>query len=107
MNCISIIFDCFLGIVYCFSRKDCEDVARGLSERGIASHCYHSDLDAKLKSNIHQRWSNGKLQVIYNQSVTLGGLSLKFKLYHKSTFDQTNLVKARFYVRSSYLPNPL
>ena len=67
----TIIFNCFLGIVYCFSRKDCEDVARGLSEVGIASHCYHSDLDAKLKSNIHQRWSNGKLQVIYNQLITL------------------------------------
>ncbi|BBH02719.1 RECQ helicase L2 [Prunus dulcis] len=52
------------GIVYCFSRKECEQVAKELRERGISALHYHADMDVNARENVHMRWSNGKLQVI-------------------------------------------
>ncbi|KAL6533712.1 Werner syndrome ATP-dependent helicase [Orobanche hederae] len=52
------------GIVYCFSRKECEQVAKELRERGIPADYYHADMDAQARERVHTRWSNGKLQVI-------------------------------------------
>ncbi|XP_070671389.1 ATP-dependent DNA helicase Q-like 2 isoform X3 [Malus domestica] len=52
------------GIVYCFSRKECEQVAKELREKGISAHHYHADMDANARENVHKRWSNGRLQVI-------------------------------------------
>jgi len=63
-NVIKRRFKAMSGIIYCFSRKDSEEVAHGLKERGITAHCYHADLDPKLKSYIHQQWTNGEIQVV-------------------------------------------
>ncbi|XP_049376609.1 ATP-dependent DNA helicase Q-like 2 isoform X4 [Solanum stenotomum] len=52
------------GIVYCFSRKECEQVAQELRERGISADHYHADMDVNARETVHLRWSNGKLQVI-------------------------------------------
>ncbi|KAL9246999.1 hypothetical protein vseg_020473 [Gypsophila vaccaria] len=52
------------GIVYCFTRKECEQVAKDLREVGIKADYYHADMDVKHRENVHLRWSNGKLQVI-------------------------------------------
>ncbi|XP_047966855.1 ATP-dependent DNA helicase Q-like 2 isoform X4 [Salvia hispanica] len=52
------------GIVYCFSRKECEQVANELRERGITADYYHADMDVHAREKVHTRWSNSKLQVI-------------------------------------------
>uniref|UniRef100_A0A0E0RCF5 DNA 3'-5' helicase n=1 Tax=Oryza rufipogon TaxID=4529 RepID=A0A0E0RCF5_ORYRU len=52
------------GIVYCFSRKECEQVAKELSERGILADYYHADMDVISREKVHMRWSKSKLQVI-------------------------------------------
>ncbi|MCE2055053.1 Werner syndrome ATP-dependent helicase [Datura stramonium] len=52
------------GIVYCFSRKECEQVAQELRERGILADHYHADMDVNARERVHLRWSSGKLQVI-------------------------------------------
>lgn len=52
------------GIVYCFSRKECEQVAKELREKGIKADYYHADMEVRDRENVHLRWSNGKLQVI-------------------------------------------
>ncbi|KAG8375278.1 hypothetical protein BUALT_Bualt10G0083800 [Buddleja alternifolia] len=52
------------GIVYCFSRKECEQVAKELRERGISADYYHADMDVHAREKVHTRWSSGKLQVI-------------------------------------------
>ncbi|KAL6180911.1 hypothetical protein ACLB2K_047569 [Fragaria x ananassa] len=52
------------GIVYCFSRKECEQVAKDLRETGISAHHYHADMDINARENVHMRWSKSKLQVI-------------------------------------------
>ncbi|KAI9397944.1 hypothetical protein POPTR_003G104300v4 [Populus trichocarpa] len=52
------------GIVYCFSRKECEQVAAELRERGIAADYYHADMDVNAREKVHTWWSKNKLQVI-------------------------------------------
>ncbi|KAL6549739.1 Werner syndrome ATP-dependent helicase [Orobanche minor] len=44
------------GIVYCFSRKECEQVAKELRERGIPADYYHADMDAQARERVHTRW---------------------------------------------------
>uniref|UniRef100_A0A0E0EBZ6 DNA 3'-5' helicase n=1 Tax=Oryza meridionalis TaxID=40149 RepID=A0A0E0EBZ6_9ORYZ len=43
------------GIVYCFSRKECEQVAKELSERGILADYYHADMDVIAREKVHMR----------------------------------------------------
>ncbi|KVH91539.1 DNA helicase, ATP-dependent, RecQ type [Cynara cardunculus var. scolymus] len=52
------------GIVYCFSRKECEQVAKELRERGVSADHYHADMDVNVREKVHMRWSSSKLQVI-------------------------------------------
>ncbi|XP_047091349.1 ATP-dependent DNA helicase Q-like 2 [Lolium rigidum] len=52
------------GIVYCFSRKECEQVAKELRGRGISADYYHADMDAAAREKVHMRWSKSKSQVI-------------------------------------------
>jgi len=52
------------GIVYCFSRKECEQVAKELRGRGISADYYHADMDAVAREKVHMRWSKSKSQVI-------------------------------------------
>ncbi|KAI3883041.1 hypothetical protein MKX03_003466 [Papaver bracteatum] len=56
------------GIVYCFSRKECEQVAHELRQRGISADYYHADMDVNAREKVHMRWSNNKLQVIVGTS---------------------------------------
>jgi ATP-dependent DNA helicase Q1 len=46
-------------IIYCFSQKDCEKVATGLSERGYIASPYHAGLDERLRQQIQENWMNG------------------------------------------------
>jgi ATP-dependent DNA helicase Q1 len=44
------------GIVYCFSRRECEQVAGELRERGISAAHYHADMDPVSRSSVHRRY---------------------------------------------------
>ncbi|KAH9687599.1 ATP-dependent DNA helicase q1 [Citrus sinensis] len=44
------------GIVYCFSRKECEQVAQELRQRGISADYYHADMDINAREKVHMRW---------------------------------------------------
>ena len=57
-------FNNMSGIVYCFSRKDSEEVASGLVDAGIKSHFYHSDMEADVKTWVHEGWIDGNIQVV-------------------------------------------
>lgn len=52
-----------IGIVYCFSRKDTEEVARELQVRNIKAGCYHADMEAKHRSQVHHAWMANTIQV--------------------------------------------
>ncbi|KAF2482025.1 P-loop containing nucleoside triphosphate hydrolase protein, partial [Neohortaea acidophila] len=53
------------GIVYCLSRKNCEDMAEALKERyKIKAEHYHAGLDTKIKAEVQRKWQAGKYHVI-------------------------------------------
>jgi len=52
------------GIVYCFSRKECEDVASTLSQNGISAIPYHAGLGPSDRTNAQDRWIKDKVDVI-------------------------------------------
>lgn len=51
------------GIVYCLSRKDCEQVCAELAAAGLAAAYYHADLDPADRQRAHGLWSNGQVKV--------------------------------------------
>ncbi|KAK4486255.1 hypothetical protein RD792_008925 [Penstemon davidsonii] len=73
------------GIVYCFSRKECEQVAKELRERGILADYYHADMDVHAREKVHMRWSSGKLQVIVGTVAFGMGINkpdVRFVIHH-------------------------
>ncbi|XP_068649970.1 ATP-dependent DNA helicase Q-like 2 [Aristolochia californica] len=73
------------GIVYCFSRKECEEVARELRQRGISADYYHADMDSYAREKVHIQWSNDKLQVIVGTVAFGMGINkpdVRFVIHH-------------------------
>lgn len=73
------------GIVYCFSRKECEQVAKELRERGVSADYYHADMDVNSREKVHMRWSNNKLQVIVGTVAFGMGINkpdVRFVIHH-------------------------
>lgn len=53
------------GIIYCLSRKNCEDVAKLLSkEYKIRAHHFHAGLESAEKATIQKKWQAGQYHVI-------------------------------------------
>ncbi|KAI5204115.1 hypothetical protein E4T39_03790 [Aureobasidium subglaciale] len=52
------------GIIYCLSRKQCEDVAEELCKRRIKAHHYHAGMEPEAKSKVQKDWQRGELKVI-------------------------------------------
>jgi len=53
------------GIIYCLSKKQCEEVAAHLSTKNrIKAHHYHAGMSTDDRQRIQQGWQVGKLQVI-------------------------------------------
>nr|CAB3494760.1 unnamed protein product [Digitaria exilis] len=57
------------GIVYCFSRKECEQVAKELRDRGILAEHYHADMEIEAREKIHTRRVVGEAGMDYLQNV--------------------------------------
>ncbi|GLT91336.1 hypothetical protein SLE2022_092270 [Rubroshorea leprosula] len=73
------------GIVYCFSRKECEQVASELRQRGISADYYHADMDVIAREKVHMRWSRNKLQVIVGTVAFGMGINkpdVRFVIHH-------------------------
>ncbi|VDM37713.1 unnamed protein product [Toxocara canis] len=52
------------GIIYCFSRKECEDLTSALRSKKIKAAHYHAYLESDERSRTHERWLNGEVNVI-------------------------------------------
>ncbi|KAL0554483.1 hypothetical protein IC582_008405 [Cucumis melo] len=73
------------GIIYCFSRKECEQVAKELRVRGISADHYHADMDSVAREKVHMRWSNSRLQVIVGTVAFGMGINkpdVRFVIHH-------------------------
>ena len=60
------------GIIYCLSRKECEDVANELCKNGIHSLAYHAGLPNESRTSVQSKWINDKVHVI---CATIGQVS--------------------------------
>lgn len=82
------------GIVYCFSRKESEDVTVGLRELGVRCGCYHADLDNMDRKRTHKAWLSNKIQVIV-ATVAFGmGIDkpdVRFVIHHSLSKSMENL----------------
>ncbi|UZJ55378.1 hypothetical protein CBS101457_004698 [Exobasidium rhododendri] len=53
------------GIIYCLSRKHCEDVAKQLTQKhGIVSQHYHAGMEKEERETIQQKWQANTFKVI-------------------------------------------
>lgn len=52
------------GIIYCLSRKQCEDVAGELRARRIKAHHYHAGMEPEAKSKVQKDWQRGQTKII-------------------------------------------
>jgi len=52
------------GIVYCLSRKECDNVASDLSIAGIKALAYHAGLTDPQRSKVQGEWISDKIKVV-------------------------------------------
>lgn len=53
-----------VGIVYCLSRKNTEDVANRLQAKGIKAMCYHAGMPSDARSEVQDQFQNDNIQVV-------------------------------------------
>eukprot|EP00898_Chlorokybus_atmophyticus_P000823 jgi/Chlat1/1741/Chrsp13S08692 len=73
------------GIVYCMSRKECEQVAAQLSSNGVPAVHYHADMDTHARMLAHRSWSSCRVQVIVGTVAFGMGINkpdVRFVLHH-------------------------
>ncbi|KAH3768080.1 mediator of RNA polymerase II transcription subunit 34 [Pelomyxa schiedti] len=73
------------GIVYCLSRKDSETVAEQLSSKGIKARCYHGNMEAYQREEIHRAWMNDSIQVVVATvafGLGINKLTVRFVIHH-------------------------
>jgi len=51
------------GVIYCLSRKECEDVSSDLRDCGVSAVAYHAGLSDKERGRIQSMWMNDKAKV--------------------------------------------
>ncbi|KAJ4990783.1 ATP-dependent helicase SGS1 [Stagonosporopsis vannaccii] len=52
------------GIIYCLSRKNCEDVAQKLTDLGVRAYHYHAGMGADERSEVQKQWQSNQYHVI-------------------------------------------
>jgi bloom syndrome protein len=52
------------GIIYCLSRKSCEQVAQKLSDLGISAFHYHAGMEPAERSAVQRKWQLNEYNVI-------------------------------------------
>lgn len=52
------------GIIYCSSRKQCEDLSYYLYTKGYKAGCYHAGMAKKKKAQTLQDWLDNKLNIV-------------------------------------------
>lgn len=52
------------GIIYCLSRKQCETLAKQLSERNFSAAHYHAAMEPADKRRVQTEWQQGNIHII-------------------------------------------
>ncbi|WP_339805004.1 ATP-dependent RNA helicase DbpA [uncultured Marinobacter sp.] len=64
-------------IVFCGTRKDCDEVASGLGQRGFSALPLHGDLDQKDRDQVLIRFSNRSCSLLVATDVAARGLDIE------------------------------
>ena len=59
------------GIIYCFSRKEAEDVANRLCAGGIVARPYHAEISQEQKDLTQRSWQRNQTQVVVGECRTV------------------------------------
>ncbi|CAL1527697.1 unnamed protein product [Lymnaea stagnalis] len=60
------------GIIYCLSRKDCDDVAADLRKAGVQAEPYHAGLDDPTRAKVQERWLNDERCKVICATIAFG-----------------------------------
>lgn len=53
------------GIIYCFSKRECEEVAQELRQKyGLAASHYHAGMESEEKERTQADWQSGRLRIV-------------------------------------------
>uniref|UniRef100_A0A6B2KXX8 ATP-dependent DNA helicase n=1 Tax=Arcella intermedia TaxID=1963864 RepID=A0A6B2KXX8_9EUKA len=53
------------GIIYCFSKRECEEVAQQLSTGyGLSVAAYHAEMETEVRSSVQHKWSRGVTKIV-------------------------------------------
>ncbi|EKX53795.1 hypothetical protein GUITHDRAFT_52059, partial [Guillardia theta CCMP2712] len=52
------------GIIYCFKRTECSEIAMYLKGKGFSIEAYHAGLKNDERSEILQNWTEGKIHIV-------------------------------------------
>jgi ATP-dependent DNA helicase RecQ len=52
------------GIIYCLSRKKCEEAFESLANAGISAMFYHAGMSSEARTSVQERFINDELQVV-------------------------------------------
>jgi len=58
------------GIIYCFSRKEAEDVANRLCAGGVVARPYHAEISQEQKDQTQRSWQRNQTQVVVGECST-------------------------------------
>jgi RecQ family ATP-dependent DNA helicase len=53
-----------VGIVYCMTKKECEEVANYLFDRGLKADFYHAGQTTKDRQIVQEAWQNDEIQIV-------------------------------------------
>eukprot|EP00922_Rhytidocystis_sp_ex-Travisia-forbesii_P047797 GHVS01071283.1.p1 GENE.GHVS01071283.1~~GHVS01071283.1.p1 ORF type:complete len:948 (+),score=158.84 GHVS01071283.1:192-2846(+) len=52
------------GIIYCFSKRECEKVADDLNQQGLSAAYYHGQLEPERKEQVQRDWMDDDIKVM-------------------------------------------
>ena len=52
------------AIVYCLSRKKCEELAEKFITSGLSASAYHAGMSKKKRHNVQEKWKNDEIKII-------------------------------------------
>lgn len=76
------------GIIYCLSRKECDDYAVHLTKSGIKAVSYHAGFTNEERSDRQRKWTSNEVCLLYyinNSPTHSDNIRLYHECDHKST----------------------
>ena len=52
------------GILYCSTRRDCEEFAGYFSSKGVTANAYHAGLEPKERESVQRKWVTGEIPLV-------------------------------------------